>query len=595
MTFIREIDAFNAKGWRWFSYFAREIAEELPHYFTAHHVGSWYRTYLENHTQEQFNINYKIYDTSGDLIAGNGVSYDLAERENTLFDIRNRELNYELDVDSIIAEYEVNAVNQYTIIDFVDGEEISLTYDNAGNLLYDGKNHYDWDARNRLTSAERVDGLIKWDYTYDDQNRRVAIETFTRESTEDNFISENLTKFIYNNWLLIAETDANGSVTREYSYSDDANGDAGVGKLIKFTDYTSITGGLLSAESKNYFVINDNVGNITSVIDSQGNIINSYAYSPFGELIVEQEQVKLNIGFNTKYEDESGLIHYNNRYYDSNLGRFISQDPIFEEGGVNLYNFVANDPINHWDILGFSEGYTFSRDIVLSLGNHQGTYFDITGNDSERILAESRGFNVEEITIRIPADETLPEREITREIVIISGGDSDNLVSAGSMGDRLTLTQRGDGTYDRDRAGIAASIAGRLGGTIVAFNGEQGINNEKNKIDPFIGFDTDGNFSFGAVDETYLNPFTINIDRAYSDSLEWGETFRNTDPEDRPVYEAVPNDSDEGNSNSLNTTVLFNAFDFSFDTIENVANFSGFDPGEYRIFDFNGRVIVLSL
>ena len=360
MTFIREIDAFNAKGWRWFSYFAREIAEELPHYFTAHHVGSWYRTYLENHTQEQFNINYKIYDTSGDLIAGNGVSYDLAERENTLFDIRNRELNYELDVDSIIAEYEVNAVNQYTVIDFVDGEEISLTYDNAGNLLYDGKNHYDWDARNRLTSAERVDDLIKWDYTYDDKNRRVAIETFTRESTEDNFISENLIKFIYNNWLLIAETDANGSVTREYSYSDDSNGDAGVGKLIKFTDYTDKTGGLLSAESKNYFVINDNVGNITSVIDSQGNIINSYVYSPFGELIVEQEQVKLNIGFNTKYEDASGLIYYNNRYYDSDLGRFISQDPIFEEGGINLYNFVENDPINHWDILGNLPGDSFN-------------------------------------------------------------------------------------------------------------------------------------------------------------------------------------------------------------------------------------------
>ena len=195
----------------------------------------------------------------------------------------------------------------------------------------------------------------------------VAIETFTRESTEDNFISENLTKLIYNNWLLIAETDANGSVTREYFYSDDANGDAGVGKLIRFIDYTDKTGGLLSAESKNYFVINDNVGNITSVIDKQGNIINSYAYSPFGELIVEQEQVKLNIGFNTKYEDESGLIYYNNRYYDSDLGRFISQDPIFEEGGENLYNFVENDPINHWDILGYYS-YTINS---FDIGNFE--------------------------------------------------------------------------------------------------------------------------------------------------------------------------------------------------------------------------------
>ena len=76
------------------------------------------------------------------------------------------------------------------------------------------------------------------------------------------------------------------------------------------------------------------------------------SYSPFRKLIVEQEEVKLNIGFNSKYEYASGLIYYNNHYYDSELGRFISQDPIFEEGGVKLYNFVENDPINHWDILG---------------------------------------------------------------------------------------------------------------------------------------------------------------------------------------------------------------------------------------------------
>ena len=88
------------------------------------------------------------------------------------------------------------------------------------------------------------------------------------------------------------------------------------------------------------------------------------------------EQVKLNIGFNTKYEDESGLIYYNNRYYDSELGRFISQDPIFEEGGVNLYNFVENDPINHWDILGFfivndafEDNYPNANNLLATLSN----------------------------------------------------------------------------------------------------------------------------------------------------------------------------------------------------------------------------------
>ena len=123
------------------------------------------------------------------------------------------------------------------------------------------------------------------------------------------------------------------------------------------------------------------------MIDKQGNIINSYAYSSFGELIVEQEQVKLNIGFNTKYEDESGLIYYNNRYYDSNLGRFISQDPIFEEGGVKLYNFVENDPINHWDILGnisINSTVSYDKSSIMSLIGEQ-TYllgYDNFGRDT---------------------------------------------------------------------------------------------------------------------------------------------------------------------------------------------------------------------
>ena len=259
-----------------------------------------------------------------------------------------------MDASSIIAKYEVNEVNQYTVVSYDGEEKILLTYDASGNLTFDGKNIYEWDARGRLSSAETEDGLSKWEYTYDSQNRRVAIETFTRESIADDFISEELMKFIYNDWLLIGELDSEGTMTRQYFYSDDANGDAGVGKLLGFTDYIGGIEGIIAPESKTYVVISDNVGNIIKVIDSQGTTMNKYAYSPFGELLVEQEQVTLNIGFNTKYEDESGLSYYNNRYYSHSLGRFISQDPIFEEGCVNLYSFTANDPLNHWDFLGTS-------------------------------------------------------------------------------------------------------------------------------------------------------------------------------------------------------------------------------------------------
>ncbi|MDD4406301.1 MAG: RHS repeat-associated core domain-containing protein [Parabacteroides sp.] len=55
----------------------------------------------------------------------------------------------------------------------------------------------------------------------------------------------------------------------------------------------------------------------------------------------------------TKYTDnETDLVYYGYRYYSPTLGRWLSRDPIEEKGGLNLYAFVNNDPVNKWDKLG---------------------------------------------------------------------------------------------------------------------------------------------------------------------------------------------------------------------------------------------------
>jgi len=57
--------------------------------------------------------------------------------------------------------------------------------------------------------------------------------------------------------------------------------------------------------------------------------------------------------FSTKPQDiETGLIYYTYRYYDPQTGRWASRDPIGENGGVNLYEFVGNDGINYLDLFG---------------------------------------------------------------------------------------------------------------------------------------------------------------------------------------------------------------------------------------------------
>ena len=48
-------------------------------------------------------------------------------------------------------------------------------------------------------------------------------------------------------------------------------------------------------------------------------------------------------------------------HYDPNVGRWLSRDPIMEEGGVNLYGFVGNNPLNGVDRLGLSSDIEFAQ------------------------------------------------------------------------------------------------------------------------------------------------------------------------------------------------------------------------------------------
>src|SRR5699024_9180942 len=58
-------------------------------------------------------------------------------------------------------------------------------------------------------------------------------------------------------------------------------------------------------------------------------------------------------GFSTKYRDEeTELYYYGYKYYTPSMGWFLNRDPIEEQGGLNLYGFVTNDPVSAWDYLG---------------------------------------------------------------------------------------------------------------------------------------------------------------------------------------------------------------------------------------------------
>ena len=69
------------------------------------------------------------------------------------------------------------------------------------------------------------------------------------------------------------------------------------------------------------------------------------------ELItLEHNNKKVAWSFVTKYMDqETGIVNFGHRYYNSQSGRWLSQDPIAPENGINLYSYVVNAPTNFTD------------------------------------------------------------------------------------------------------------------------------------------------------------------------------------------------------------------------------------------------------
>ena len=237
----------------------------------------------------------------------------------------------------------------------------TLQYDLDGNLIQDSAWTYSYDAENRLVSmatnhyafaAPNAQQTIN--FTYDYLGRRVRKAVYLNGSLVTD------TKYIYHGWLLVAELDANSAnstfnhITRSYVWGLNASGSSfdgagSTGGLVLETVHTSTA---LSPYAVGY----DGNDNVAALINtSTGSFAAIYEYDPFGQLMHAEgsEAGKNPFQFATEYRDrETGLVYYGHRFYDPTLGKFINRDPAEESGGLNLYGFVTNDPIDDWDVLG---------------------------------------------------------------------------------------------------------------------------------------------------------------------------------------------------------------------------------------------------
>jgi len=284
----------------------------------------------------------------------------------------------------------------YQIATISAGSIISRTYtqSNTGQIeqILDNLDNarsqtFEYDALNHLTHAQGIYGII--DYTYDKVGNRKSrtrgsdidsytyypdtnrLQTITGPHAEmflyddDGNITQripgagnpsptitNPLDFTYTSSGLRSQKQSQSQSLYHYDLSGQLIAETDTdGTLIKA--YVWLYGqplSMITQDGSIYYFHNDHLGTPQRMTDSNGTLVWSADYLPFGQADVTLETVENNVRLPGQYRDGETGLHYNwNRYYDPGTGRYLTPDPIGLKGGINLYNYVLNDPVNFVD------------------------------------------------------------------------------------------------------------------------------------------------------------------------------------------------------------------------------------------------------
>jgi RHS repeat-associated protein len=189
------------------------------------------------------------------------------------------------------------------------------TYDAAGEVTNDGLTSYTWDAVGRTTAAGSTA------YTFDGNGRRVEKSSGT----------------LY--WYgaggsVLAETDSSGNTTNEYIFFG--------GRVARRDGSGNV-----------YYYFTDRLGSSRTVTNATGSICYDADFYPFGGELAFSNTCAQNYKFAGMERDpESGLDHTMLRQYTSNLGRWLSPNPVAGNAvnpqSLNRYAYALNNPTGPW-------------------------------------------------------------------------------------------------------------------------------------------------------------------------------------------------------------------------------------------------------
>jgi RHS repeat-associated protein len=204
----------------------------------------------------------------------------------------------------------VNGLNQVT-----SQGGTSFSYDNRGNLTSDGTATYSFDADNRLTSASGG-ATFKYDAT-----GRLYEANATGIAT---------TRFLYDGARLIGEYNSSGTLQRRFVH--------GAGADEPLVWYEG------SGTSDRRWLMADERGSVVATANASGGLLDINAYDEYG--LPDGGNVGRFQYTGQAWIEAANLYSYKSRFYAPKHGRFLQTDPIGYGAGLNLYAYVAHDPIN---------------------------------------------------------------------------------------------------------------------------------------------------------------------------------------------------------------------------------------------------------
>lgn len=205
----------------------------------------------------------------------------------------------------------------------------TYAYDNNGNLISktdaSGLTSYAFNEENQLVQVMLAGGITV-NYKYDALGRRIQRTTSTGANE----------RYVYDGADVLIDLNADWSVAATYL------NDPGLDSHLRQTSSTT---------GVSYF-LTDHLGSTAALTDASGSVAEQVAYDSFGNSV---GSTRTRYGYTGRERDpDTGQLYYRARFYDPQLGRFTSEDPIGLSGGINLFAYAKNNSINAIDPLGLS-------------------------------------------------------------------------------------------------------------------------------------------------------------------------------------------------------------------------------------------------